>query len=71
MTAHSAPSRRGVRRLDAASLALLLLSLACGSIVYLLISREGMNPLFLVPAVVAATVAASNLIKRQAPPGRH
>jgi hypothetical protein len=54
------------RRLDVASLALLLLGLACGCLAYWLITAHGLNPLILVPPVAAATTGASHITKREA-----
>ncbi len=56
-----------MRRVDVASLALILCGLAFGVLAYCLITERGMNPLILVPAVVAATLGASHLIKYEAP----
>lgn len=54
------------RRLDVASLALLLVGLAFGVLAYWLITERGMNALILVPAVVAATTGALHITKREA-----
>ena len=54
------------RRVDLASLVLLLVGLIglVGS--YWLVSEAGANPLSLVPATIAATVGATHLTKREA-----
>ncbi len=54
------------RPLDVAGLALLLLGLICGVLAYWLITEHGLNPLILVPSVVAATTGASHITKREA-----
>ncbi len=56
-----------MRRVDVASLALFLCGLTFGVLAYCLISERGMNPLVLIPAVVAATLGASHLVKYEAP----
>lgn len=58
-------SHRSHRRLDVASLALLLIGLASGVLAYWLIAERGQNALILVPAVVAATLGASHITKRE------
>lgn len=60
-------SRRSPRRLDAASLALFVLGILCGALSYWLVRDRGMNPLILVPSVVAATTGGAHLFKREAP----
>lgn len=59
---HSYTSRR---RLDPAGLMLLLIALACGVVSYWLVIDRGVNPLVLVPSIVAATVGASHVTKRE------
>ena len=54
------------RRLDRASLILLLVSVASGICAYALITH-GANALVLVPSVVAATIAATHLTRHEAP----
>lgn len=51
-------------RLDVVSLVLVLIGLGCGALSYVLITEHGMNPLLLVPSVVAATVGVSNIRTR-------
>jgi CRISPR/Cas system-associated protein Csm6 len=55
------------RRLDLASLALVLIGVVFGALAYWLITVEHMNALVVVPSVVAITIGATNLIKREAP----
>jgi len=57
-------------RLDGASVALLVVGLIFGALAYWLIVRDSTSPLILVPAVVAATVGATHLTKREAPHDR-
>ncbi len=64
---HRVGKRPGRRRVDLASLALLLCGVAFGVLAYYLISEGGRNPLILVPSVVAATLGASHLVKYEAP----
>ena len=52
---------------DLASLALLIIGLVFGVVAYNLITEDGQNPLLLVPSVVAATLGAAHLAKREAP----
>jgi hypothetical protein len=54
------------RRLDAAGLILLFIGLVFGALAYWLIVDRGVNPLILVPAVVAATLGAMHVSKREA-----
>lgn len=54
-------------RLDVASLVLLLIGLVFGVISYWLIDAREVNVLVIVPSIVAVTVGAMNLMKRQAP----
>lgn len=54
------------RRLDRANFMLLLVSVASGIGAYALITH-GANALVLVPAVIAATMAATHLTKYEAP----
>lgn len=60
---HSHRSYR--RRLDTASLALLLIGLTFGAISYWLITDHGLNPLVMIPSVVAATIGAAHITKRE------
>ena len=71
-TTHSWPPHRhrGRRQIDFASLALLACGLVAGVVAYRLITDRGLNPLILVPAVVAVTLALPHLTKRQAPRDR-
>lgn len=59
-------SRRARRRLDAASLALLLIGLAAGVFSYWLITYRGVNVLIIVPSIVTITIGATHLTKREA-----
>ncbi|MFJ9315759.1 hypothetical protein ACIRN4_16335 [Pimelobacter simplex] len=54
------------RRLDLAGLLLLLVGLVSAVGAYWLIEARHLNPLILIPAVVAATNGASHLTKRVA-----
>jgi hypothetical protein len=65
-TAHS---HRAGRRLDVAGLMLFLVGLTSGVAAYWLVTAHGLNPLVIVPAVVAATTGAAHLTKRQVPRG--
>lgn len=62
--AHSQHFRR---RLDVASLALLLVGLVFAGLAYWLITARGANPLVIVPAIAAAVIGASHITKREAP----
>lgn len=55
------------RRLDVASLTLLLVGLAFGVLSYWLITADDFNALVIVPSIVAVTIGASHLFKREAP----
>jgi len=55
------------RRIDVAGLLLLLVGLISGCVAYWVITAYSLNPLILVPSVVAATTGASHLTKREAP----
>lgn len=55
------------RRLDGASLALTLIGLAFGVFAYWLITVEHFNVLLIIPSIVAATIGATHLTKREAP----
>ncbi len=55
------------RRLDMASLALLLVGLVFGVIAYWLISVRDVNALIIIPSVVAVTMGACHITKREAP----
>lgn len=57
------------RRLDTASLLLLLIGLGFGVFAYWLVTDHGLNPLVLAPAVVAATIGATHITKREADRG--
>jgi ribose/xylose/arabinose/galactoside ABC-type transport system permease subunit len=59
-------SHRAHRRLDAASLALLLIGLAAGVFSYWLITYRGLNALIIVPSIVAITIGATHITKREA-----
>jgi ribose/xylose/arabinose/galactoside ABC-type transport system permease subunit len=56
-----------LRRLDVASLALLLIGLVFGVFSYWLITAEELSPLVIVPSMVAAIFGATHLVKREAP----
>ncbi|AMS03842.1 hypothetical protein SEA_BAXTERFOX_32 [Gordonia phage BaxterFox] len=55
------------RRVDAVSLALMVVGLLFGAISYCLVTFADVNALIMVPSIVAATVGASHLVKREAP----
>lgn len=55
------------RRLDFAGLALLLIGIVFGAVAYVLISVSSFNALIIVPSVVAVTLGATHLIKKEAP----
>lgn len=55
------------RRLDVSSLALMVIGLVFGTISYRLATYDDVNVLVIVPSVVAATIGAMNLVKREAP----
>jgi len=57
------------RRLDVSSLVLMVIGLVFGAIAYLLATYSGVNVLVIVPSVVAVTIGAMNLVKREAPRG--
>lgn len=60
-------SHRSHRRLDAASLALLVIGLVFGGLSYWLVADHGLNALIIVPSIVAATTGATHITKRVAP----
>lgn len=60
------PSHRSHRRLDGPSLALLLIGLLFGGLSYWLVVEHGLNPLIIVPSIVAATVGAIHITKGEA-----
>lgn len=55
------------RRLDLASAALTLIGLISAALAYWLITADHVNALILVPSIVAVTIGATHLIKREAP----
>lgn len=55
-----------MRRLDWASLALVVVGLACLALAYWAV-RAGMDPLIMSPSIVAATIGATHMVKREAP----
>lgn len=63
-TKHKHPSRR---RLDVASLTLMLIGLIFGVFSYWLITVQDFNVLISIPSIVAATTGAAHLTKREAP----
>ena len=60
-------SHRSHRRLDVASLALLVIGLVFGGLSYWLVADHGLNALIIVPSIVAATTGATHITKREAP----
>lgn len=60
---HSPQSRR---RLDVASLLLLLAGLVSGLLSYWLVENRGLNALIIVPSIVAVTTGMLHLVKREA-----
>lgn len=70
MTAPLKPQSR--LRLDVFSLVLIMIGLLFGTISYVLVTYSDTNVLVIVPSVVAVTIGAMNLVKREAPrDGRH
>lgn len=61
------PSR--ARRLDVASLLLLVCGLTFGATAYWLIQKQGVNALVLVPSIAAATIGTTHLFKWQVAAG--
>lgn len=59
--------RYGRRRVDLASLALLLIGVGSSAASYWLITVDGLNPLLLIPGVVAAVIGVTHLVKTEAP----
>lgn len=66
MTTMIQSPQRSRRRIDVPSLGLLLLGLVTGAIAYWLSVEADQSPLWLIPSVVAVTVGAMHLIKREA-----
>lgn len=64
MRAHGRGSRR---RLDVASLFLLLVGLVGGAFSYWLVTAEHFNVLVIVPSIASVTLSAAHLTKREAP----
>ncbi|GEM_PF-3289468 len=60
-------SHRVHRRLDVASLTLLLIGLVSGVFSYWLITYNGVNALVIIPSIVAITIGATHITKREAP----
>jgi len=58
--------RRSQRRVDVASLLLLIVGLASGLFSYLLV-LQGTSALVLIPAIVVATIGAMRITKLEAP----
>ena len=54
------------RRLDVASLILLLISVSFGAFSYWLVTSHQLNAAILIPSVVAATIGATHLTKLEA-----
>ncbi|MDQ2737156.1 MAG: hypothetical protein M3Y35_00695 [Actinomycetota bacterium] len=63
---HNEPEVRSHRRVDVASLLLLLVGLASAWCCYRLVTDHDTNPLILIPSIVAATVGARHITKREA-----
>ena len=63
-TTHRHPSQR---RLDVGGLLLTLIGLASGSFAYWLVEAMHLSVLVIVPAIVATTLGATHLTKREAP----
>jgi len=59
-------AHRARRRLDAASLALLVIGLVFGGLSYWLVADHGLNALIVVPSIVAAATGAAHITKREA-----
>lgn len=59
-------SRRGHRRLDAASVTLLLIGLVSGLFSYWLVTYHELNALIIIPSIVATTIGATHVTKREA-----
>lgn len=64
-TTHRHPSPR---RLDVAGLVLTLIGLLCGAFSYWLIDAVHVSFLVIVPSIVATTLGATHLTKREVPP---
>lgn len=60
-------SSRSHRRLDVASLFLLLIGLAFGILSYWLITFHNMNALVMIPSVVAVLTGITHITKLEAP----
>lgn len=58
---------RARRRIDVASLLLLLVGLAVGVLAYWLVQNGNVNTLVIVPSVVAVLTGTRHLMKREAP----
>lgn len=56
-------------RVDLSGVLLLIIGLLSGTLAYVMITSGGVNPLVLVPSVVAATLGATSMTKREAPRG--
>jgi hypothetical protein len=59
-------SHRAHRRLDVASLALLLVGVVSGVFSYWLITYQAMNALIIIPSIVTITIGATHITKREA-----
>ena len=59
--------RRATRRVDVASVALLVCGIVFGIVSCWLITERGANPLILLPSGVAVMLGATHLVKREAP----
>ena len=62
-----AADQRSRRRLDAASLALIMIGLVFGTLSFWLIADRGLNALIVVPSLVASATGATHITKREAP----
>lgn len=58
---------RSQRRLDVPSLILLLIGVAFGGFSYWLVADHGLSALIIVPSIVAVTIGATHITKREAP----
>lgn len=65
MTAMS--SHVGHRRLDVASLALMLISLVSGVLSLVFVTHGALGALVIIPSVIACVTGATHITKREAP----
>lgn len=59
--------RSSRRRLDVTSLVLLVIGLTFAAVSYCLVTFADVNVLVIVPSIVAVTIGATHLVKREAP----